>query len=230
MKTTVRFIKMSFLSVLVCTGICVQAQKNGANYARIQYNNPIGEYKDFYSYGIGLEYGHTFYFDIALGELVSPGIDVTFLELAYDSGKEYDYSQGLSASETALYNYKTKGGFLMTAGPKVGLAAQMELIDGLFLETSIKYCPTLVFGSRTLARTSLNPKEQSSSCFAFSNRLSLNLGLKYQWFSFGGEFVFGKAKLDYSKDIIPDFESNPILQDEKNLGMNTFKLYVGFNF
>ena len=35
MKTTVLFIKMSFLSVLVCTGICVQAQKNGANYARI---------------------------------------------------------------------------------------------------------------------------------------------------------------------------------------------------
>ena len=88
----------------------------------------------------------------------------------------------------------------------------------------------MVFGSRNLARTELNLKEQSSGCFAFSNRLSLNLGLKYQWFSFGGEFVFGKAKLDYSKAIIPDIGNKPILQDEKNLGMNTFKLYVGFNF
>ena len=230
MKTATSFFKTLFLFALVCTTFFAQAQKNGANYARIQYNNPIGEYKNFYSYGIGLEYGHTFYFNVALGELVCPGIDVTFLELAFNSGEEYDYSQTVSASEAALYKYTTKGGFLMTAGPKVGLAAQMELIDGLFLETSIKYCPTLVFGSRNLARTELNLKEQSSGCFAFSNRLSLNLGLKYQWFSFGGEFVFGKAKLDYSKAIIPDIGNKPILQDEKNLGMNTFKLYVGFNF
>lgn len=230
MKTTDLLFKVTLLLTLVGAGMFTKAQTSGNNYVRIQYNNPIGEYKDFYSYGIGAEYGHTFYFDVALGELVCPGIDVTFLEVASNPGEEYIYPQVSSTQEGDTYNYMTKGGFIMTAGPKVGLAAQMELIDGLLLEAAVKYSPTLVFGSRTLEKTPLNPKKQSAGCFAFSNRMSLNLGLKYRWFSFGGELVFGKAKLDYSKDIIPDFESNPVLQDEHEVGMNTFKLYVGFNF
>ncbi|MEE1190407.1 MAG: hypothetical protein UHN41_06525, partial [Bacteroidales bacterium] len=73
-------------------------------------------------------------------------------------------------------------------------------------------------------------KVKLSACFAFSNRFSINLELKYNWFSFGGEFIFGKAKLDYAKEIIPDLDNNLVPSDKIELGMNTFKLYVGFNF
>ncbi len=202
------------------------------NYFRLQYNSPIGQYGDFYSQGFGMEYGHTFYFDVALGDLIAPGIDVTFIEVGFNSGKEYDYKQlaAPQATNVESYDYITRDGFLMTAGPKVGLAGQMELIDGLFIGASVKYCPTLVFGSRTLGRTALHNPAESAACFAFSNRLSLSAELEYSWFSIGAEFIFGRANLDYNKDIIPYPESEPALQDKIDLGMNTFKFFVGFNF
>ncbi|MGM9820640.1 MAG: hypothetical protein ACI3Z9_07560 [Candidatus Onthomorpha sp.] len=230
MKTLKSFLKLAVLPVALFVSFCSSAQNPGANYIRGQYINPIGQYSDFYSQGFGVEYGHTFYFDVVMGDLFTPGIDVTFMELGFNSGKTYDYMYETGSVADSLHNYKTQDGFLMTAGPKIGLAVQMELIDGLCVAASAKYCPTLVFGTRTLGRSPLHPKEERAGCFAFSNRFSINLELKYQWFSFGGEFLFGKANLDYNKDIIPDLASTPVLQDKADLGMNTFKLYIGFNF
>lgn len=222
--------KSFLLSVLLLAGFGIFAQGGGNNYLRVHYINPIGQYGDFYSQGVGAEYGHSFYFDLVMGELVCPGIDVTFVEVGVNAGEKYSYAEAFPEKFTDGYDYVTEGGFLMTFGPKVGLIAQMELIDGLFIETSAKYCPTLVFGSRTLAETPTTLRDETAGCFAFANRLSINLELKYNWFSFGGEFLFGKAKLDYSKDIIPNLDNNFVPSDKIELGMNTFKLYVGFNF
>lgn len=222
--------KSFLLFVLLLAGFGIFAQGGGNNYLRVHYINPIGQYGDFYSQGVGAEYGHSFYFDLVMGELVCPGIDVTFVEVGVNAGEKYSYAEAFPEKLTDGYDYVTEGGFLMTFGPKVGLIAQMELIDGLFIETSAKYCPTLVFGSRTLAETPTTLRDETAGCFAFANRLSINLELKYNWFSFGGEFLFGKAKLDYSKDIIPNLDNNFVPSDKIELGMNTFKLYVGFNF
>ena len=230
MKRLQSFFKLAILPIALFVSFGSFAQNVGANYVRGQYINPIGQYSDFYSQGFGAEYGHTFYFDVVMGDLFTPGIDVTFMEVGFNSGKTYDYSSQNFVADSLLNYYKTQDGFLMTAGPKIGLAVQMELIDGLCVAASAKYCPTLVFGTRTLGRTNLHHKEETAGCFAFSNRFSINLELKYQWFSFGGEFLFGKANLDYNKDIIPDFTQTPALQDRADLGMNTFKLYIGFNF
>lgn len=230
MKRLQSFFKLAILPIALFVSFGSFAQNVGANYVRGQYINPIGQYSDFYSQGFGVEYGHTFYFDVVMGDLFTPGIDVTFMEVGFNSGKTYDYGSQNFVADSLLNYYKTQDGFLMTAGPKIGLAVQMELIDGLCVAASAKYCPTLVFGTRTLGRTNLHHKEETAGCFAFSNRFSINLELKYQWFSFGGEFLFGKANLDYNKDIIPDFTQTPALQDRADLGMNTFKLYIGFNF
>ena len=230
MKRLQSFFKLAILPIALFVSFGSFAQNVGANYVRGQYINPIGQYSDFYSQGFGVEYGHTFYFDVVMGDLFTPGIDVTFMEVGFNSGKTYDYGSQNFVADSLLNYYKTQDGFLMTAGPKIGLAVQMELIDGLCVAASAKYCPTLVFGTRTLGRTNLHHKEETAGCFAFSNRFSINLELKYQWFSFGGEFLFGKANLDYNKDIIPDFTQTPVLQDRADLGMNTFKLYIGFNF
>ena len=230
MKRLQSFFKLAILPIALFVSFGSFAQNVGANYVRGQYINPIGQYSDFYSQGFGGEYGHTFYFDVVMGDLFTPGIDVTFMEVGFNSGKTYDYGSQNFVADSLLNYYKTQDGFLMTAGPKIGLAVQMELIDGLCVAASAKYCPTLVFGTRTLGRTNLHHKEETAGCFAFSNRFSINLELKYQWFSFGGEFLFGKANLDYNKDIIPDFTQTPALQDRADLGMNTFKLYIGFNF
>ena len=230
MKRLQSFFKLAILPIALFVSFGSFAQNVGANYVRGQYINPIGQYSDFYSQGFGVEYGHTFYFDVVMGDLFTPGIDVTFMEVGFNSGKTYDYGSQNFVADSLLNYYKTQDGFLMTAGPKIGLAVQMELIDGLCVAASAKYCPTLVFGTRTLGRTNLHRKEETAGCFAFSNRFSINLELKYQWFSFGGEFLFGKANLDYNKDIIPDFTQTPALQDRADLGMNTFKLYIGFNF
>ncbi len=219
------------LAVLLLSGINTNAQRGNDNYFRVHYLNPIGQYTDFYSQGFGVEYGHTFYLDIVLGELINPGIDVSFVELGFNKGKDYDYGQEHNLPSANVEFYGTRGGFLMTAGPKVGLAARMELVDDLFISFSAKYCPTLVFGSRKLAGSSTyGGKEQSSGCFAFSNRLSLNLEMKFDWFAFGGEVIFGKANLKYGENIIPYPGENPDLRDEINLGMNTVKLYMGFHF
>ena len=237
MKRLQSFFKLAILPIALFVSFGSFAQNSRANYVRGQYINPIGQYSDFYSQGFGVEYGHTFYFDVVMGDLFTPGIDVTFMEVGFNSGKTYDYSYETSPVADSLHNYKTQDGFLMTAGPKIGLAVQMELIDGLCVAASAKYCPTLVFGTRTsvtdtrtLGGLQLSQKKETAGCFAFSNRFSINLELKYQWFSFGGEFLFGKANLDYNKDIIPDFTQTPALQDRADLGMNTFKLYIGFNF
>ena len=180
MKRLQSFFKLAILPIALFVSYGSFAQNVGANYVRGQYINPIGQYSDFYSQGFGVEYGHTFYFDVVMGDLFTPGIDVTFMEVGFNSGKTYDYSYEASPIADSLHNYKTQDGFLMTAGPKIGLAVQMELIDGLCVAASAKYCPTLVFGTRTLGRTNLHHKEETAGCFAFSNRFSINLELKYQ--------------------------------------------------
>lgn len=222
--------KAFFLLMLLFSSFGIFAQSSGNNYIKVHYINPMGQYGNFYSQGIGAEYGHSFYFDLVMGELICPGIDVTFVELGVNAGKKYSYAENYPTVLTDRDDYVTEGGFLATFGPKIGLIAQMELIDGLFIETSAKYCPTLVFGSRTLADTPSSLRDETAGCFAFSNRFSINLELKYNWFSFGGEFLFGKAKLDYAKEIIPDLDNDLVPSDKIELGMNTFKLYVGFNF
>jgi hypothetical protein len=223
-----RFLIALLLLVLLFTGVRTFAQGLGNNYVRVQYLSPFGQYTDFYSQGMGAEYGHSFYFDLVIGDLVCPGIDVTFVEVGFTPGKTYDYS--VAYPQIPDNKYITEGGFLATIGPKVGLIGSLELIDGLFFETSAKYCPTLIFGRRTLGETPTTLKDVPGNAFNFANRFSVNLELKYRWFSFGGEFMFGKVNLTYSDKVIPDLDNNLIPSDIIELGLNTFKLYVGFNF
>ena len=125
MKRLQSFFKLAILPIALFVSFGSFAQNVGANYVRGQYINPIGQYSDFYSQGFGVEYGHTFYFDVVMGDLFTPGIDVTFMEVGFNSGKTYDYSYETSPIADSLHNYKTQDGFLMTAGPKIGLAVQM---------------------------------------------------------------------------------------------------------
>lgn len=92
MKRLQSFFKLAILPIALFVSFGSFAQNVGANYVRGQYINPIGQYSDFYSQGFGVEYGHTFYFDVVMGDLFTPGIDVTFMEVGFNSGKTYDYS------------------------------------------------------------------------------------------------------------------------------------------
>lgn len=213
--------------------ICCCAFSQDDNYFKLQYSSPIGEYKHSYTQGVGLEFGRRFMFDLAIGDLVVPGIDVSFLDFSFNKGKEESFFVKSFNSSADSLAYFADDGFIMALGPKIGLVSSLEIIDGLMLDLSLKYSPTIIIASRTLSKTpdNIDTDGESSTGLSFANCISVEPGIRYKWFSFGMEFVFGKVDVNYGKNIIPHIENGTYsLIKKKSLGINTFRLFVGINF
>ncbi len=225
MKKLLLFI---FVSIVYC---CAFSQDD--NYFKLQYSNPVGEYKCSYNQGFGLEFGRRFMFNLAIGDLVVPGIDVSFLNISFNKGKEESFFVKSINSSADSLAYFADDGFIMSLGPKIGFVSSLELIDGLMLDLSLKYLPTIIITSRTLGKTpdDIDTYGKSSTGLSFANCVSIEPGIRYKWFSFGMEFVLGKVNVNYGKNIIPHIENGTYsLIKKKTLGINTFKLFVGINF
>lgn len=225
MKKLLLFI---FVSIVYC---CAFSQDD--NYFKLQYSNPVGEYKCSYNQGFGLEFGRRFMFNLAIGDLVVPGIDVSFLNISFNKGKEESFFVKSINSFADSLAYFADDGFIMSLGPKIGFVSSLELIDGLMLDLSLKYLPTIIITSRTLGKTpdDIDTYGESSTGLSFANCVSIEPGIRYKWFSFGMEFVLGKVNVNYGKNIIPHIENGTYsLIKKKTLGINTFKLFVGINF
>lgn len=225
MKKLLLFI---FVSIVYC---CAFSQDD--NYFKLQYSNPVGEYKCSYNQGFGLEFGRRFMFNLAIGDLVVPGIDVSFLNISFNKGKEESFFVKSINSSADSLAYFADDGFIMLLGPKIGFVSSLELIDGLMLDLSLKYLPTIIITSRTLGKTpdDIDTYGESSTGLSFANCVSIEPGIRYKWFSFGMEFVLGKVNVNYGKNIIPHIENGTYsLIKKKTLGINTFKLFVGINF
>lgn len=224
--------KKLFLFLFVSI-ICYCAFSQDDNYFKLQYSSPIGEYKHSYTQGAGLEFGRRFMFDLAIGDLVVPGIDVSFLDFSFNKGKEESFFVKSFNSSVDSLAYFAYDGFIIALGPKIGLVSSLELIDGLMLDLSLKYSPTIIIASRTLGRTpdNIDTDGESSTGLSFANCISVEPGIRYKWFSFGMEFLFGKVDVNYGKNIIPHIENGTYsLIKKKSLGINTFRLFVGINF
>lgn len=225
MKKLLLFI---FVSIVYC---CAFSQDD--NYFKLQYSNPVGEYKCSYNQGFGLEFGRRFMFNLAIGDLVVPGIDVSFLNISFNKGKEESFFVKSINSSADSLAYFADDGFIMLLGPKIGFVSSLELIDGLMLDLSLKYLPTIIITSRTLGKTpdDIDTYGESSTGLSFANCVSIEPGIRYKWFSFGMEFVLGKVNVNYGKNIIPHIENGTYsLIKKKTLDINTFKLFVGINF
>ena len=218
------------------------------NYIRLHYVSPIGEYSDFYSGGIGAEYGKFFSFNTMWFGCITPGIDITFADIALNFGNRFNYNeQGDFIDRVITRNgipcfFHSDGGFFSTLSVKVGPAFTYNLIDDLFADLSIKYAPTFAWGSRKMNFVDMTNDHRAiddmSSMYAgFSHRLSTGVNIKYKFFTFGVEFLFGKTTLNYSKEIVPQALNSVVangdtwkLTDEKKMGLNTFKVSVGYLF
>ena len=226
-----------------------------SNYVRFQNAYPIGEYSDFYRGGAGAEFGKFFYFNTMWFDCITPGIDITFAEVALNIGRRFNYNeQGDIIDRTITRNgvrcfFHSDGGFFSTLSVKVGPAFTYNLIDDLFADLSIKYAPTFAWGSRSINFVDMNNDQRAiddqSSMFAgFAHRLSTGINIKYKFFTFGVELLFGKTTLNYAKEIVPqEMEVVPAsiipgvangdtwrLIDEKKMGLNTFKVSIGYLF
>ncbi|MBR1626340.1 MAG: hypothetical protein IJ681_04265 [Bacteroidales bacterium] len=225
MKKVVLLI-IAFISVLPST---IKAQEElGQNYVKLQFIQPLGEYKDFYSSGFGAEFGRMFpfNFDIADG-LIIPGLDITFINTTFNTGKEYNYNP----KDEYL---TTKSGLLWDLSVKLGPMVTIGITDGLVADFAVQYDPTVVF---SLGRKGLDPdkfrqeervyKEKSASSVSFAHRVSIKGDIRYTHFLFGLEFVLGGTSLNYNHEIIPE---NDDLTDEVSLGLGTLLLNFGFTF
>ncbi|MDR0789281.1 MAG: hypothetical protein LBO06_00640 [Bacteroidales bacterium] len=219
------------------------------NYVRLQYVAPIGAYSDFFSSGIGAEYGRHFYFNTMWFDCITPGIDITFAEVALNFGNRYNYNEqgdilnGMMTRKGVNCFFYSDGGFLSTVGVKLGPVFTYNIVDDLFADFYIKYAPSFIWGSRSLNFVDMTDAhraiEDMSSMYAgFAHRLSTGLNIKYRFFTFGIEFLFGKTTMNFSKEIVPQ-AIDPIpnngsdtwrLTDEKKLGLNTFKITIGYLF
>jgi hypothetical protein len=247
--------KKSFILLLVITALVsssLMSQESiedlRKNYVRLQYVSPIGEYSDFYGGGLGAEYGRHFYFNTTWFECITPGIDITFAEIALDFGNRYNYNEHGSAIDRMITSkgvpcfFHSDGGFISTIGVKLGPVFTYNIVDDLFADFYIKYAPSFVWGSRSIYFVDMTNEhraidDQSSMAAGFAHRLSTGLNIKYKFFTFGVEFLFGKTTMNYSKDIVPQaIDPKPIsgdtwkLNSEQKLGLNTFKVSIGYLF
>jgi hypothetical protein len=220
------------------------------NYVRLQYVSPIGEYSDFYSGGLSAEYGKHFYFNTIWFNCITPGIDITFAELAFNFGDRYNYNEHGDAINKVITRkgvpcfFYSDGGFLSTLGVKLGPVFTYYLVDDLFADFYVKYAPAFVWGSRTMNFVDMTNEhtliDDPSSMYAgFAHRLSTGLNIKYKFFTFGIELLFGKTTMNYGKDIVPqkrDVVDGSLssdtwkLTDKKQIGLNTFKINIGYLF
>lgn len=203
----------------------------GQNYVKLQFVQPLGEYRDYYNSGFGAEYGRMFQFnmDIANG-LMIPGLDITFIQTSFNTGKDHIYFGN--------ENLKTEGGLIWDLGVKLGPMMTFGLTEGLLADVSIQYAPTVIFGFRKgpdenmVINNQLPYDTKTASSVSFAHRVSIKGDIRYAHFLFGLEFLLGNTTFNYGHNIIPAYDSanNYKPRDEKDMGLSTLMLNFGFTF
>lgn len=203
----------------------------GQNYVKLQFVQPLGEYRDYYNSGFGAEYGRMFQFnmDIANG-LMIPGLDITFIQTSFNTGKDHIYFGN--------ENLKTEGGLIWDLGVKLGPMMTFGLTEGLLADVSIQYAPTVIFGFRKgpdenmVINNQLPYDTKTASSVSFAHRVSIKGDIRYAHFLFGLEFLLGNTTFNYGHAIIPSYDAsnNYKPRDEKDMGLSTLMLNFGFTF
>jgi len=238
-------------SVLVGLTSKAQNLSFGQSYIKISFNQPMGEYKDYYNAGFGMESGRMFPLFIIEPEYnLTMGLDITFLYTSFNFGKEHSYGKfplgtlvTPNGATTIYKELQTEGGLLWNLGVKVGPMVTMEVVKDLNIDVSFQYAPTVVFSFRkgpnqeSVEAANQDLKTKSSASVSFAHRLSFRGNLRYQHFMFGLEYLFGSTTLHYGSTIIPNWEINsPTLsavykpRKEVDMGLGTLVLSVGLTF
>ncbi len=220
-------IALAFITMLLFSSPAKsQTNGGGRKYLKIQFSQPLGEYKDFYNVGFGIETGRMFLFDLGIANgVIVPGLDISFSNISLNFGKDYNYAG----------NFTTKSGVLLNYGVKLGPMITVGITEGLVADFAVQYAPTVVF---SLGRKGLNPEkfehnivaEKSGYSVSFAHRVSLKADIRYNPFLFGVEFILGNTTLNYNKAIIPELSDPITLTDKKELGLGTLMLNFGFTF
>ena len=215
-----------------------QIEEVGQNYIKMQFVQPLGEYKDYYNSGFGFEYGRIFpfNFDIADG-FVIPGIDITFISTQFNTGKEKFYFNAKNKLNDT-YEFKSQGGLLWNIGVKLGPMVTVGITDGLVADFAIQYDPTIIFN---LARKGVSEdiwnggagrvEKKSASSLSFAHRIGIKGDIRYSHFLFGLEFVLGGTTFSYTSNVIPEIIGGDIrFYKDKEVGLGTLLLNFGFTF
>lgn len=244
--------KILFLALIfVCLSMGAKAQSTtfGQSYAKVSFVQPMGEYKDFYNSGVGVDFGRIFPLFIIEPEYnLTTGLDITFLYTSFNFGKEHSYGNypyayiALPTGETVKMTkaLQTESGLLWNLGVKLGPMVSMELVKDLIIDVAVQYAPTVVFSFRkgpneeSVTAANQEIKTKSSASVSFAHRLSFKGNLRYQHFIFGMEYLFGSTTLHYGSPIIPAWTYNLAgsykPKKETDMGLGTLVLSVGLTF
>ncbi|MBP3253404.1 MAG: hypothetical protein J6M30_02720 [Bacteroidales bacterium] len=225
------------LLMLVTSNVKAQISESGQNYVKLQFVQPLGEYKDFYNSGIGVEFGRMFplNFDIADGMII-PGLDITFIHTTINTGKDHEYFTVNDGTDS--YLFKTQGGLMWDLGVKLGPMVTVGITDGLVADFAIQYDPTVIFNFRKGVNSSAWEDQQivdkkSGSSVSFAHRIGIKADIRYTRWLFGLEFLLGSTSLHYNHDIIPyskNAANDVKFVKEKDMGIGTLLLNFGVTF
>lgn len=233
------------LTVLILAVTGVKAQSFGQGYLKVSFTQPMGEYKDYYNAGFGVETGRMFPLFVIDPEYnLSSGLDLTFLYTSFNFGKEHPYgSYPLFISPTTgtvTTPLQTEGGLLWNLGVKVGPMVSLEVVKDLSMDFSFQYVPTIVFSFRkgpkeeSVSVANADTEMKSAASVSFAHRFSFKGSLRYQHFVFGLEYLFGSTTLHYGSPIIPNWQKGVAgsysPKKEKDMGLGTLALSLGLTF
>ncbi len=239
-----RFLLLTLLMIGLLLPLKINAQQEyqAHDFIKIQFAQPLGQYKDYYNSGVGVEFGRKFPFktQIANGLLI-PGLDITFISTSFNTGKEHNYFTIYNTSTAEQFDFKTQDGLIWTLAMKIGPMITMGLTDGLLLDVALQYDPSVVFDFRKGVNAEVWQQDnivdkKTASSVSFAHLLGLKADLRYEHFLFGLEFKFGSTGLSYNHKIIPHKSTNSTgetvvrFTDEKDMGLTTFMLNFGFVF
>ncbi len=235
------------LTVLTLAVTGVKAQQSfGQSYLKVSFTQPMGEYKDYYNAGFGIETGRIFPLFIIDPEYnLTSGLDLTFLYTSFNFGKEHPYGNypllvNPATGTIITTPLQTEGGLLWNLGVKLGPMVSLELVKDLTVDFSFQYVPTVVFSFRkgpkeesvTVANADIEMK--SAASVSFAHRFSFKGSLRYQHFVFGLEYLFGSTSLHYGSPIIPNWQKGVTGsysgKKEKDMGLGTLALSLGLTF
>lgn len=225
------------LITLFSQGTKAQIENAGQNYIKMQFVQPLGQYKDYYKSGFGVEFGRMFplNFDIADG-LILPGLDITFVDFTFNTGKQFDYFRYPNDDSGEWFSTQ-KGVMFNFSLAKIGPMITIGITDGLVADFAIQYVPTFVWSIRKGVdknhwENNSTVKEKTASSFSYASRVGFKGDIRYSHFLFGLEFLVGSANLSYSSDILPTKEKggDPKFINETSMGLGTLLLNFGFTF
>lgn len=230
------------LIVLLPLKTNAQQQYEGHDFLKIQFAQPLGQYKDYYNSGVGVEFGRKFPFKTQMANgLLIPGLDITFISTSFNTGKEHDYFTLFNTSTNEQFDFKTQSGLMWALSMKIGPMVTMGLADGLLLDVALQYDPSVVFNFRKGVNAEVWQQDnivdkKTATSISFAHLIGLKADLRYSHFLFGLEFKFGSTGLSYNHKIIShkttDSSAQTIVKftDEKDMGLTTLLLNFGFVF